>query len=56
MFKKASVPNLFYHLGDIYEKGLGVINNMEKDLEYYKLGVDRGGEIAIKHLKRMNES
>lgn len=53
LFKKASIKNSFYFLGDIYENGLGVTKNMEKALEYYKLGAERGSQIAIKHLKEM---
>lgn len=56
LFKKASRPNSFYYLGDIYENGLDVTKNMEKALEYYKLGAERGSQIAIKHLKEINEN
>ncbi|KAI4446445.1 Secretory immunoglobulin A-binding protein EsiB [Eubacterium plexicaudatum ASF492] len=56
LFEEASRPHSFYHLGDMYENGLGVTKDMEKAIEYYKIGAEKGSESAINRLQELNEN
>lgn len=43
---KLQVKSSYYHLGDIYENGLGVQKDLQKAIEYYRQGMELGNEKA----------
>ena len=55
LFRDAGKPNSFYHLGDMYERGLGVQTDLCKAIEYYKKGAEKESKKAIKRLEELNK-
>lgn len=56
LFIDAESPSSFYHLGDMYEHGLGVISDLEIATHYYEKGAEGGSEKAKERLKKITKS
>lgn len=53
LFQEAQRPNSYFHIGDMYEHGLGLPVDMETAINYYKKGAEEGSELAEQRLGKL---
>lgn len=53
LFQEAQRPNSYFHIGDMYEHGLGLPVDMETAIDYYRKGAEEGSELAERRLSAL---
>lgn len=53
LFQEAQRPNSYFHIGDMYEHGLGVNADMDTAIDYYKKGAEEESELAEQRLREL---
>ena len=55
LLMEAEKPGSFYHIGDMYERGLGVDADVSIAVQYYERGAAQGSQKAIKRLEELKQ-